>query len=215
MVFCPAKVILSRWLGWLWKEKHTSSQGPSKMGGGCLEKNHQKTIWSRGRSGQKKECLNGNNLAPEARGILLNFSREEKSGFIKDSSTLTLFFLTGPRESSEQICYTGVKHPHPRKYGTFPVAASIHLHLSREQHGYSLETNVLDTVCQTLNDGNLWETTGSMLEANRPACWKDFWPFSTDERNLEPTWNNAFDLHKRVMDGHLTWGQADLRELEF
>lgn len=48
-----------------------------------------------------------------------------------------------------------VKYPHPSKYGTFPVAAGIHLHPSREQQEYSRETNVLDTVCQTLNDGNL------------------------------------------------------------
>lgn len=44
------------------------------MGGGCLEEERNKTfkkIWSTERSGQKKECLNGSHLAPEAGSVLL------------------------------------------------------------------------------------------------------------------------------------------------
>lgn len=93
------------------------------MGSECLEKeeqNLQKKISSRERAGQKKECLNGSYLAPEAGSVLLiSLGGWGESGFIKDSSKLTLFFLTAPRESLRQIWYIGVKHPHPSKYGNF------------------------------------------------------------------------------------------------
>lgn len=42
MVFCPAKLILSSWLGGLWNEKHVISWEPSTMGGGCLEEHREK-----------------------------------------------------------------------------------------------------------------------------------------------------------------------------
>ena len=42
MVFCPAKFILSSWLGGLWNEKHVISWEPSTMGGRCLEQQREK-----------------------------------------------------------------------------------------------------------------------------------------------------------------------------
>lgn len=63
--------------------RRVKSQGPTQMGGRCVEeqrdKNHQKKVWSRERSGQKKECLHGNNLAPEAGGTLLKFLQGRKT----------------------------------------------------------------------------------------------------------------------------------------
>lgn len=108
----------------------------------------------------------------------LNFSREEKkSSFIKDSSILTLFSMTAPRESlgrSDLLQWDVPTLVNMANFRALLAFISIHHESSTD---YPLETNVLDTVCQTPDDGNLWETTGSMLEANRPECWKDLWPF--------------------------------------
>ena len=78
------------------------------MRGGCLEKQRDKPIKRRfsqeKHQVRKEECLTGNNLVPEAAGaLLISPGWGKKSGFIKDSSKLTLFFVTASRESLGQI----------------------------------------------------------------------------------------------------------------
>ena len=50
---------------------------------GTEGQDHQKKIWSRERSVQKKECLNGSDLAPKSGGVLLISPEGEKVVLLK------------------------------------------------------------------------------------------------------------------------------------